>query len=241
MRTALVIARREYGAFFRVPLGWIVAALFLFLSGVVFVKSTLTPGEPASMREFFAFWWRVLIVISPAISMRLLAEEHRTGTIDPLMSSPVSEASIVAGKYLGALGFLVTCLAPTLVYVAVLMGLARPDPGPIIAGYLGVVLLGMLQLALGVLFSALTSSQTLAFLATLFTLILVESGSVWLAGVLPPPPSPWGGVALSFSMDLRIADFAKGLIDTGHVAYFIVMSLWLLALAAVVLRTRRWR
>lgn len=238
MNRMLAIVRREYAAFFRMPLGWIVAALFLFLSGVVFVRAALQPGEPASMRDFFAFWWRVLIVISPAISMRLLAEEHRTGTIDTVLSSPVNEVSIVAGKFFASLAFLITCLLPTLAYVGVLFMLARPDPGPIIAGYLGIILLGSLQLALGLLFSSLTSSQTLAFLATLFTLILLETGSVWLAGILP---SPWDSASLALSTELRIGDFAKGVIDTGHVAYFIMVTLWLCGLAALVLRVRRWR
>ncbi|HZW06274.1 MAG TPA: ABC transporter permease [Phycisphaerales bacterium] len=238
MNGTLVIARRELSAFFRVPLGWVVMALFLFLSGFVFVRFTLQPGTPATMRDFFSFWWRVLVVVSPAVSMRLLAEEHRTGTIDPLMSSPVSELAVVTGKFLGAVGFLAACLAPTLVYAVVLLLLARPDPGPIAAGYLGILLLGSFQIALGLLFSSLTASQTLAFLATLITLIVLEFGATYGAGALP---APWDQLPLAFSTDLRIADFAKGVIDTRHVVFFTVASAWLCGLAAVVLRTRRWR
>lgn len=238
MRGTLVIAKRELAAFFRVPLGWVVMALFLFLSGFVFVRFSLQPGTPATMRDFFSFWWRVLVVVSPAISMRLLAEEHRTGTIDPLLSSPVSELSVVAGKFLGALGFLCVCLAPTLVYAVILLALAKPDPGPIFAGYLGIVLLGAFQLSLGLLFSSLTSSQTLAFLATLVTLLVLEAGAAFGAQWLG---SPWDQVPLALSMDLRIADFAKGVIDTTHIAFFIVVTVWLCGLSAVILRTRRWR
>lgn len=238
MRGTLVIAKRELAAFFRVPLGWVVMALFLFLSGFVFSRFSLQPGTPATMRDFFSFWWRVLVVVSPAISMRLLAEEHRTGTIDPLLSSPVSEIGVIAGKFLGALGFLAVCLAPTLVYAGILMWLAKPDPGPIYAGYLGILLLGAFQLALGLLFSTLTSSQTLAFLATLVTLLVLEAGAVYGAQSLP---APWDQVPLALSTDLRIADFAKGVIDTTHVAFFLIASVWLCGLAALVLRTRRWR
>lgn len=234
---ALVIARRELGAFFRVPLGWIVMALFLFLSGFVFVRFSLQPGTPATMRDFFSFWWRVLIIVSPAISMRLLAEEHRTGTIDPLMASPVSELSVVAGKFLGAFGFLCVCLAPTLVYAGLLLLLAKPDPGPMLAGYLGIALLGAFQIALGLLFSSLTSSQTLAFLATLVTLMILETGSAYGSQL----PAPWDQVPLALSTDLRIADFAKGVVDTSHVAFFLIATLWLCGLSSVILRTRRWR
>lgn len=238
MKGTLIIAGRELSAFFRVPLGWVVMALFLFLSGFVFVRFSLQPGTPATMRDFFSFWWRVLVVVSPAISMRLLAEEHRTGTIDPLLSSPVSEIAVVTGKFLGAMGFLGVCLAPTLVYASVLLWLAKPDPGPIFAGYLGIALLGAFQLALGLFFSSLTSSQTLAFLATLVTLLVLEAGAGFGAQWLS---EPWDQVPLAFSTDLRIADFAKGLIDTSHVAFFVIASVWLCGLAALVLRTRRWR
>lgn len=238
MRGTLIIARRELAAFFRVPLGWVVMALFLFLSGFVFVRFSLNPGTPATMRDFFSFWWKILVVVSPAISMRLLAEEHRTGTIDPLLSSPVTEVSVIAGKFLGAFAFLCVCLAPTLIYAAILLKLASPDPGPIFAGYLGVALLGAFQLALGLLFSSLTSSQTLAFLATIVTLLVVEAGSGFAATNLD---APWNQVPLAFSTDLRIADFAKGVIDTAHVAFFLIATLWLCGLAALVLRVRRWR
>jgi ABC-2 type transport system permease protein len=234
----LAIARREYAGFFRVPLGWIVGALFLLLSGFVFARFALIPGAPATMRDFFGLWWRVLIIITPAISMRLLSEEHRSGTIDTLMASPVSELAIVAGKYLGAVAFIATLLAPTLLYVAVLLALAPVDLGPIAAGYLGVLLLAMLQLAVGTLFSAMTASQTLAFLATLFALVGAELCANYASSLAPRPLDE---MLLAFSTDLRIADFAKGVIDTGHVAFFVVLSGWLVALAALLLRARRWR
>jgi ABC-2 type transport system permease protein len=230
------VARREYFAFFRTPLGWCVLALFLLLSGAMFSRLVLMPGEPATMRDFFSFWWRVLLVICPAISMRLMSDELRSGTIDPLMSSPVHEAGLIGGKYLAACGFLLTCLACTLVYPVLLVWLSKVDLGPIAAGYLGVSLLGMYQLALGLVFSTLTSSQTLAFLATVATILLMEVGIVRLAEWLSPP---WDSWALGLSIDLRLADFAKGLIDLQHVGFFVIVSLWLVVLASCILRLRR--
>jgi ABC-2 type transport system permease protein len=232
------IAKREFASFFRTPLGWVVMALFLLLSGFIFWRFSLVPGQPASMREFFTFWWRVLMVISPAISMRLVSEEIRSGTIDTLLTSPAGEISLVLGKYFGAVAFLVACLLPTTLYALILIILAKPDTGPIFAGYSGVLLLGMLQLAIGLLYSSLTASQTLAFLATLFTLVLVEVAAVSGATFLK---EPFSSVALSMSIDLRISDFAKGLIDTAHVVFFLVASLWMLSLSSLVLRARRWR
>lgn len=229
---------REYAGFFRVPLGWVLMALFLFLSGLVFTRSALVPGEPATMREFFSAWWGLLIVIAPAVSMRLFSEELRSGTIEGLMTAPLPEVIIVGGKFLAAAAFLVTALAPTLVYPIILEWLARPDHGPVAAGYLGVLLVGMLYLAVGTWISALTSSQTLAFLATLFLLLLTELAAARLAAMVS---EPWNHALLALSPSARITDFARGLIDTGHIAYFLAATIWFLALAALTLKARRWR
>jgi ABC-2 type transport system permease protein len=238
MSRTLAVARREYASLFRIPLGWIVIALFLVLSGMAFAGKNLHPGEPATMRPFFEIWWKLLLIVAPAISMRLFSEELRTGTIEPLLTAPITEASIVVGKYSAAVMFLATLLAPTLVYVFLLRSLANPDPGPILAGYLGVFLLGMFYLAVGSLASALTASQTLAFLGTLFALFLAE---VLAAIVAPLAPAPLRGLLYSLSVDQRMADFARGLVDTGHIVFFLAASAWFLALAAIVLESRRWR
>lgn len=234
----LAIARRELLSFFRTPQGWIVAALLLFLSGLVFTSSTIVPGGPASLRAFFASWWTLLTIIAPALSMRLFAEEFRTGTAEPLLSSPPSELTLVVGKFLGAAGFLLACLVPTLSYVLILELLASPDYGPILAGYLGVVLLGIFYLAVGTLFSTLTSSQTLAFIATLFALLLLELGSAQGAEHLP---APWSQAAEALQVAPRLADFARGLISPAHVLFFLISASFLLCCSALVLRVRRWR
>lgn len=231
------IARREYASFFRTPLGWIVIALFLLLSGSVFAWAVLRPGEPATLRPFFSIWWGMLLVVAPAISMRLFSEDLRTGTIEPLLTAPVTEAAVVAGKYLGAVMFLATMLAPSLVYAAVLQSLTPVDPGPIAAGYLGILLLGMLYLAVGCLASALTSSQTLAFLGTLFGFMILELVTR-TASVLPPRLAD---IIFAISPNIRMADFAKGVIDTAHIGFFLAASFWFLAVAAVTLQSRRWR
>lgn len=238
MNGAWAIAKRELASFFRLPLGWIVVALFLFLSAISFTTRSLIPGEPASLRDFFSLWWSMLMVIAPAISMRLVSEETRTGTIEPLLTSPASEAAVALGKYAGALLFLLLCLLPTLALPGVLVVLASPDPGPIVTGYLGMVLLGMAYLAVGLLFSTLTSSQTLAFLGTLFFLMLVEIGAQRGAPLLP---APLDEAVASLSMSVRLLDFARGIIDTSHVAFFLAVSAWFVAMSALALRIRRWR
>lgn len=238
MSRTLAIAGREFASFFRIPLGWVVVALFLSLSAVFFAQRTLVPGEPAEMRSFFSVWWFLLLFVTPAISMRLVSDELRTGTIEPLITAPISEWTIIFGKYFAAVLFLVAMLLPSLVFVGVLEWLARPDYGAIAAGYLGLLLLGMLYLAVGTLASSLTSSQTLAFLGTLFGLLLLDLAPSRLAA---QAPEQWATVLFKLSPSYRVTDFARGLIDTSTIAFFVLASFWFVALAAVVLQSRRWR
>lgn len=233
------IARREFSSFFRVPLGWVAMALYLFLTGIIFAERVLVPGEPASLRYFFGISGFLLLPVIPAISMRLISDELRTGTIEPLMTAPVADISIILGKYLGAALFLGAMLLPTASYTILLLVLSDPPPdlGPIFAGYLSLALLGLLYLAVGTLASALTSNQTLAFLMTLLVLLLVMLvGSDIIS--LPRALSP---VASTLAIGPRLADFAKGIIDTAHIVFFLSTSAWFLVLALVALEVRRWR
>jgi ABC-2 type transport system permease protein len=236
---AWVIAWREFRSFFRVPVGWIAMALYLFLAGIIFAERTLLPGEPATLRYFFAVSGFLLLPVIPAISMRLLSEEFRAGTIEPLMTSPVSDISIVLGKYLGAAMFLAALLAPTLLYAVALFFVSdpQPDPGPILAGYLSLILLGLLYLAVGTLASALTANQTLAFIGTLLFLLLM----LLLTGDIIRTPAPFDRLVAFIAIGPRLTDFARGVIDTGHIVFFLTASAWFLILAYLALETRRWR
>jgi len=238
MSRAITIAVREYGSFFRIPLGWVVIALFMCLSAVFFAQRTFVPGNPAELRDFFGVWWGLLLFVSPAISMRLVSDELRSGTIEPMLTAPVGEWTIVAGKYLAAVMFLITMLLPTLLFVGVLAWLSRPDFGAIGAGYLGLLLLGMLYLAVGTLASCLTSSQSLAFLGTLFVLFVLDLAPSRLAA---QAPEQWAALLFKLSPSYRVADFARGLVDTSTVAFFLLGSFWFVSVAAITLQSRRWR
>jgi ABC-2 type transport system permease protein len=232
------IASREFASFFRSPIGWVIMALYLVLSGIWVSFDTIRPGEPASLRLFFATSQWLLLIVAPAISMRLISEETRAGTIEPLMTSPASDWAIAFGKYAGALAFLLVLLTPTLLYVALLAVISTPDAGPIIAGYLGLVCLGTLYLAVGLLASALTRNQVVAFLATLFFFLLLWFATTQGAVLLGPP---FDKPLYALSVTLRTADFAKGVIDTEHLVFFIAASVWFVSLAALSLEWRRWR
>lgn len=240
MSPALAIAGREYRALFRVPVGWVTIALFLLLTGIVFALTILVPGQPASLERFFAVSGWLLLPVAPAVSMRLFSEEYRSGTIESLATAPVGDGAVVAGKFLGGAAFLLTLLGPTLVYVLILVPGAEPapDPGPIVAGYLCLVLVGLLFLSIGLVASALTGSQTLAFLSTLFVLLGLLLVSSLTGGVLPESASR---VVRWASITPRIADFARGVVDTRHVVFFLAWTFWFLVMARVVVRSRRWR
>lgn len=239
MAALLAIARRELASMFRLPVGWVVIALFLLLTAAV-VALGIAPGRPASLREFFEVSAWLLMPVAPAVSMRLFAEEHRTGTDEMLLTAPATEAAIVLGKFAGALAFLLCMLAPTLAYPAVIFALADPTPdlGPVASGYALLILQGALYLAIGTAVSSMTSNQTLAYLATLFPILaLLLLGQV-AADALPEILRP---VHEALQIGRRASDFARGIVDTSDLVFFLAASLWCLALAHASLEWRRWR
>lgn len=234
----LRIAAREWASFFRSSIGWVTIALYLLLSGFWIGLATLRPGEPATLRAFFSVSQWVLLVVAPAISMRLIAEEKRSGTLETLITAPVSDWEIILGKYLGGVAFFLTMLLPTTAYVGLLELVADPDYGPILAGYAGLVLVGMLYLSVGLFTSTLTENQVVSLLATVFFFVLLELTTTQAARWLGPP---WDAPLYALSVFPRIADFSKGVIDTAHIAAFAAASAWFVVLSVVALESRRWR
>ena len=162
MRNVWTITTRELNSYFVSPVAYVVSAAFLLISGVLF-SLIITSTLQASLNGAFGNITFILILVAPILTMKLLAEEVRMGTLELLLTSPVDDWQVVVGKYLGSLIlFAVMLLAPTLVYVVFLVAFGQPDFGPIISGYLGVLLLGGAFLAVGVLASSLTQNQVVA-------------------------------------------------------------------------------
>jgi len=240
----LAIAGRELRAFFLTPGGYVIAALYMLVNGWLFVRYVFNPGELATLRPVFTFSMLAFMLICPAVTMRMISEELRLGTIETLLTSPVRSADIIFGKYLAALGFLALLLVPTLVFVVALEIYGRPDYGELACGYLGVLLAGSVYLASGILASTLTASQVVAYLITVLFWIIVLLGT---KGVLQTDvlPVAWqervGDVVLAADPTTRLIDFAIGLFDSAHVVYFGSLTLVLLIGSVGLLESRRWR
>lgn len=236
----LAIAGREFGSMFRTPVGWIVTALYALLTAVIFTGPTIDPGAPATLRYFFtpAAW--LLLVVAPAISMRLFSEEYKAGTIEPLATAPVGPMTIILGKYAGALASVAAMLVPTLTYPVVLATLADGplDAGAIASGYLGLIFVAMLYLAIGTLVSTTTDSQVLAFLGTLITLVLIMVAAGPAALHAPAVLRP---VLEELSVQSRAAVFAAGVLESRHAVFFLAASGALLAGAYASLTIREGR
>lgn len=238
MGTTFNIARRELTNFFYSPIAYVVICVFVLMAGLMFLSTVFSPGQPAALRPLF-FWlvW-ILVAIVPAISMRLLSEELRSGTIEPLMTSPVSDVQVVLGKWLGGLGFFAVLLAPTLVYLALLAAFSEPDYGPIITGYVGLLLVGALYMAIGTFASVMTRNQIIAFLVTVFIILMFTVATYFLPEHLP---ARWAQALYYVNVNEQYEDFAKGLIDTSNFVYFFSGITLFLVMAVKALESRKWR
>ncbi len=246
MRKTWAIIRRELIAYFSSPLAYVVMTAFLLMQGYIFslIVSFLNNPQTPSMtplRLFFGgtiFFWLFLLFVVPVITMRLIAEERRSGTIEVLLTSPVSELQVVVGKFLAALTFYVALWFPTVLYVVFLKRHSEIDLGPVAAGYLGVFLLGFLFLAVGTFASTLTDNQLIAAIIAFATMVLLFSiGLVEQLASSPAIKAALGQMNLWTQMD----DFAKGIVDSRHVIYQLSTGLLFLFLAAKSLEVKKWR
>ena len=238
MTPTLAIAAREFLACFRTAAGPVVIALFAALAGAFVALAVITPGAPAELRGFFAVSQWLALIIAPAISMRLIADELRANTIEPLRASPISEWHIALGKLLGSFAFYNAVLLPTLAFPILLAALTDIEPAPIITGYLGLLLLGLTYLSVGLFASSLTDSQVVAFLLTFafFIALWVATGpGAQLLG--PPLDQP----LFALSIQHRLAPFAAGVIDLTAALFFLTFASIALLLTVISLQWRHWR
>ncbi len=237
MRTVQAVAWKEIQIYFGSPTAYIVGVIFLALTGFFFAQDLGVAFPEASLSGFYQWAPVILILMAPALTMRLLAEEQKLGTIELLLTSPVRDWEVVVGKYLASLVFLLATLLLTLYYTILLIVFASPDPGPIYAGYLGLVLLAAAALSVGMLTSTLTSNQIVAAVVAMGILLglYFVSAASGVAGGL-------GSTVIDeIGLNSHFEDFAKGVIDTKHIVYFVSLTAFFLFLTIRVLESRRWR
>jgi ABC-2 type transport system permease protein len=235
MRNTLIIAKRELVGYFNGPAAYIVVSLFLVLLGVFFWNPFFLVNR-ASVRGMFDLMSVLLLPTAPAMTMGLLAEEKRTGTIEVLLTMPLKDAEVVVGKFLGALGLLAVLLLLTLPYPISVGSLGKIDWGPIWSGYLAVFLEGAAMLAIGMLTSSHTENQLIAF----FTAGMISFAFWIVARFLPFVPDGLASVLEWASFDYHYSNMLRGVVDSRDVIYFFSIIGFSLALAFRSLESRRW-
>lgn len=236
MRTALVIARREILAYFISPIAYMVSAVFLLIAGYLF-SLILIQSQQATMEGLFFNIMVVLIFVVPLLTMRLLADEQKTGTIEILLTAPVRDWEVVLGKYLAAMGMFGVMLACTLYFPFILWRVGgTPDWGPILTGYLGLILLTSAMIAIGTLTSAVTENQIVAAVLGFGILLLL-----WLIEAAGNIATGSATVLTYLSLPAHYNDFARGAINLEDVVYYLSVTIAALFIATRMLETRRYR
>jgi ABC-2 type transport system permease protein len=231
----LTIYRREVRSYFNSPVAYVVIVVFLAIIGWFFT-SNLFLMNAASMRIVFELVPLVFLFFIPAITMRLLAEEKKAGTIELLATKPVRDVEIVLGKFLAAWMLLAAALVPTLIYLITMLALGKPDVGPILTGYLGLMLMGAVYIGIGIFASSLTENQIIAFIIS----FLIVLALFMMDKVLIFVPAGLTSTVEFLGIDYHFSNIARGVIDTRNIIYFASLIVFSLILATVSLERRKW-
>jgi ABC-2 type transport system permease protein len=253
MNNILAIARKELRGYFASPIGYVVVGLYAIVFGYFFAiglnwfvrQSMQAPqfgGGPLNInqqmiRYVFMNSTVINLFVVPLITMRTYAEEKRSGTIELLMTSPITDFQIITGKFLGALGLYLAMMAITLVHMAVLFIYGSPEWKPILTSYLGLVLLGGSFLGVGLFFSSLTRNQIVAGMFT-FAVLLLLWVIDWLGSLGGPT---FESIVSYLSLTGHLEDFLRGVVDTRHLVYYLSFITFGLFLTAKAVDSERWR
>lgn len=233
MNSFLALLDKEIRTLFQAPIAWIIIGVYLGLMGYSFTL-TLFNNRYATLVHIFFQAAGLLLLIVPVITMRLLAEERRAGTLELLLTAPVRESHLVLAKYAAAMAVVLIMIGLTGAYAIVLGIYATPEWGPIYSGYLGLVLLASTLVSLGLAVSAFTSNQVIAAIVTMgisFFLWMIDT----LAAMLPDGLER---VFISLSLLARLTPFATGAMYTSDAGFFISTTLLALLIAIRALARR---
>lgn len=253
MRNVLAIADKELRSYFASPIAYIIIGFFLLPFGAffylyltAFVRQSLQSPQMGGgamninqqvIRYVLQNASVIILFIMPMITMRTYSEEKRSGTIELLLTSPVTDVEIILGKFFGALGLYCAILVMTLLYVGILFVYGQPEWRPIVAAYLGLLLMGGAFVSIGLLISSTTNNQIVAGIVSFVVFLLL-----WIIGWFAESAGPTGAAITSYlSITEHFDDFSKGIIDTKHVIYYLSLITFGLFLTAKSVDTERWR
>jgi len=252
VRNIAAIADKELRSYFSSPIAYIIIGFFLLPFGVffylyltAFVRQSMQQAQFGGAMNINQNVIRyvlqnasvIILFIMPMITMRTYSEEKRSGTIELLLTSPLTDLEIIVGKFLGALGLYIALLAVTLPYMGILFYYGNPEWRPVAAGYLGLLLMGGTFVSLGLLISSTTNNQIVAGIVTFVVFLLL-----WIIGWFADSAGPTIGPITSWlSITEHFDDFSKGIIDTKHVLYYLSLITFGLFLTAKSVDTERWR
>lgn len=254
MGNVFAIAQKELKGYFQSPIAWVIVGFYALLFGYFFIAMlnyfvrlsmqmgmgmgpTSTNINQQLVRPLFMNASVLILFVGPIITMRTYAEEKRSGTMELLLTSPVTDVQIILGKFLGALALYAAMLAVTLVYLGILFIYGNPEWKPIVAGYVGLLLLGACFISVGLLISSLTKSQMVAAMAT-FGVFLLLWVIDWIGDFGGPTTQT---ILSSLSIVQHLDDFSKGVIDTKHLVYYLSFITFGLFLTAKSVDSERWR
>ncbi len=253
MKNIKIIFNKELLGYLKSPMAYIVAASFFTITGFFFVASVSDAFSEASIRGFLAGAVFFMIFLSPALTMRLIAEEQKLGTMELLMTSPLKDFEIVIGKFLAALSIIIIMIIGTFFYPIILFIFGVPDFGPIITGYLGLILYSAATLSIGIFASSLSSNQLISLvvgsgiLSFLTFIDFVSSRVGGVIGTILNELQLGGSFSLFDSASFGIAegghfaDFARGILNIYDIIFYLSISLVFILLTVFSLESRRWR
>jgi ABC-2 type transport system permease protein len=252
VRNIIAIADKELRSYFASPMAYIIIGFFALPFGVFFylyleaflrqsMQMAQFGGNLNVNQQVIRYVLQnasvIILFVMPMITMRTYAEEKRSGTIELLLTSPVTDLQIIVGKFLGAVGLYIAMLLVTMLYIAILFVFGNPEWRPLIAAYLGLLLMGGAFLSIGLFISSTTDNQIVAGIITFVVFLLL-----WIVGWFSEGAGPVvGAVTKYLSVTEHFDDFSKGVIDTKDILYYASLITFGLFLTAKSVDTERWR
>ncbi len=236
MKNIVAIFLKELKSHFYSLVAWIIISAFLVITSYFFIVILIYSKE-ASMRYSFTNMSIILLFLTPAFTMRLFSEEKKSGTIEILMTCPVRDGEVVLGKYLASFFLFLVMIGLTLQYPYILKTYGKPDFGPIISGYLGIILLGGAFLSVGIFVSSLTENQIVSAIVS-FGILLI----FWFIEAFSSIVGTQGQNIISYiSLSEHFYDFTKGIIDLKSVVFYLSFIAFFIFLTIRSVEARKWR